>query len=74
VFLLTNAKSSNFEKLSGLEATAKLNSIDIIAVTEVQAQNPDFLKMTSFQEYIKLNPVDHLLEKTGGGLTVFEKD
>ena len=69
-----NAESLNFEKLVELEATAKLNHIDIIAVTEVQAQNPDLLKMTGFQEFIKLRPVDHPLGKKGGGVMIFVKD
>jgi len=42
-----------FEKLVELEVTGKLNRIDIITVTEVQAQNPDLLKMASFHEFIK---------------------
>ena len=53
----------DFEKLVELETTAKLNHIDLIAVTKVQAQNPDLLKMTGFQDFIKLRPVDHPLAK-----------
>ena len=58
-----STESLNFEKLVELEATAKLNHIDIIAVTEVKAQNPDLLQMTSFQEFIRLHSVDHPLGK-----------
>ena len=63
VFLLTNDETLNFEKLVELEAPAKLNHIDIIAVTEVQAQNSDLLIMTGFRKFIKLRPVDRPLGK-----------
>ena len=74
VFLLMNAESLNYEKLLELEATAILNHINIIAVTEVQAQNPYLLKMTAFQKYIKLHQVDHPLGKKGGGVLIFAKN
>jgi len=54
VLILTSTESFSFEKLVELEATAKLNYIDIIAVTDVQAQNPDLLEMTGFREFKKL--------------------
>jgi len=57
-----------------LEATLKVNHIDIIANTEVQAQNSEILKITSFQEFIKLYLVDRPLGKKGGGVMVFTKN
>ena len=66
IFFLTNAKRLHFEKLVELEATVKLNHIDMIAVSEVQTQIPDLLKMTGFLEFIKLRPVDHPMGKKEG--------
>ena len=62
-FLPYGHRKFEFKKLIELEATEKLNHNDRIAVTEVQAQNPDLLKMTGFQEFVKLHPVDHPLGK-----------
>jgi hypothetical protein len=47
-FFLTDANNLNVEKLVELEATEKLKHIDVIAVPEVQAKNPDLLKMDGF--------------------------
>ena len=73
-FLLTNAESLNFDKITELEGISKIHKINIIAVTEVQSQNPDFLKISNYTQFIKLRPPDHPLGKKGGGILFFVRD
>jgi len=57
--------------LTELEALSQLHKIDVIAVTEVQAQNPDLLKINNYSKFIKPPPHDHPLGKKGGGILLF---
>ena len=69
--LVTNAESLNFDKLIDLEALCQVHKIDVIAVTEVQAQSPDLLKINNYSQFIKLRPHDDPLGKKEGGILLF---
>ena len=69
--LLSNAESLNLEKLNELDSFSKIYRSDIIAITEVHAQNTQMLKMNNFTQFIKLRPETHPLGKKGGGICLF---
>ena len=69
--MLSNAESLNFEKLNELDTLSKIYRLDVIAITEVQAQNLHMLKIDNFSQFIKLRPENHPLGKKGGGILFF---
>ena len=72
--LLSNAESLNFEKLNELDSFSKIYRSDIIAITEVHAQNTHMLKMNNFTQFIKLRPETHSLGKKGSGILFFARN
>ena len=63
--MLRNAESLNFEKLNEFDSFSKIYRSDIIAITEVHAQNTYMLKMNNFSQFIKLRPETRPLGKKG---------
>ena len=60
--------------MTELEVLSQFYKIDVIAVTEVQAQNPDLLKINNCSQFTKSRPHDHPLGKKGGGILLIVGD
>jgi hypothetical protein len=71
---LSNAESLNFEKVNELDTLSKIYRLDVIAITEVQAQNLHMLRINYFSQFIKLRPENHPLGKRGVGILFFVRN
>jgi len=60
--------------VSEIEALSQLHKINVVTVTEVQAQSPGLLKINNCSQIIKPRPHNHPLGKKGDGILLFVGD